>query len=311
VYIYVNNVLQASANEPTFTYAAPTVNGISPASGPLAGGNVVVINGTGIDSTGTAYFGGVQAQPYQNICAGSLCVIAPAASSYGQVDVTVNMWGVTTAINPNDVYTYAPPKTAQAVLSISAGGTITLDGIAPSQGAVVTLTSSDPAHYAVPASITVPAGSTTGTWGPTFVAQNVTENVTVTASFNGTSASTTIALTASPVIQLDLSGGDSGLFNGGSLTANVTLNAPAPAGGALITLSTSDASKLQMPASIAIPAGSTTGSFTVTDIYTGTTKNISVNITATYNGASASGSIDLNPYTPPPPPPPRCRGLCQ
>ena len=50
-------------------------------------------------------------------------------------------------------------------------------------------------------------------------------------------------------------------------TGTVTLTAPAPAGGAVIALSSSDWVSFYLPASVTVPAGATTAQFPVTTRY--------------------------------------------
>src|SRR6266581_6749072 len=67
----------------------------------------------------------------------------------------------------------------------------------------------------------------------------------------------------------------------GSSTGTVMLSAPAPAGGAQVTLSSSDPSVASVPASVTVPAGATSATFTVnTSIVVIST---TVTISASYN----------------------------
>ena len=100
----------------------PTITGISPASGALAGGNAVVITGTGLyDITGVD-FGGV-AVSSSNIGYAdgtTLSVVSPAGVSLGTVDVTLAAVGAASAISPADQFTYMPPPVLTG-LSLSSG----------------------------------------------------------------------------------------------------------------------------------------------------------------------------------------------
>jgi hypothetical protein len=93
---------------------------------------------------------------------------------------------------------------------------------------------------------------------------------------------------------------------GTSSSATVTLNAAAPAGGAQVALTSSNASAASVPASVTVAADQTAGRFTVT---TGNvTSDTSVTITAGYNNTVAGMTVSVKapaaPPTPPPPPPP-------
>lgn len=99
--------------------------------------------------------------------------------------------------------TTTPPTTTVALssLSLSAAtvtapaavtGTVTLTAAAPAGGAAVTLSSSAAAGT-VPASVTVPAGSTTATFS---VATSGSGQVTITASFGGASRTASLMVNA-------------------------------------------------------------------------------------------------------------------
>ena len=78
----------------------------------------------------------------------------------------------------------------------SSTGTVTLSGPAPSGGAVVSLSSSNPSVASVPASVTVPAGATSATFTVHTSIIVVSTSVTISGSYNGTtqSASLTVLL---------------------------------------------------------------------------------------------------------------------
>jgi hypothetical protein len=71
----------------------------------------------------------------------------------------------------------------------------------------------------------------------------------------------------------------------------VILSRPAPSGGAVVALSSSDSAGLKIPATVPIPAGVTSAQFAATDVHSGEDEN--VQIQASYNGASAYASLLL------------------
>jgi hypothetical protein len=81
-------------------------------------------------------------------------------------------------------------------------GTVTLNGAAPFGGAVVSLTSSNTAAATVPASVTVSAGATTVTFPVTTVALTTTAQVTLTATYGGSQANTSLSVLAGAPIVL-------------------------------------------------------------------------------------------------------------
>lgn len=113
----------------TYTYVvAPAVRGVSPSSGPTAGGNSVKITGGALAGVTAVKFGSKDATSFKIDSDGQITAIAPAAPA-GIVDVAVVSPGGTSAVSPADTYTYVPPPTPPAVTGVSpasgptAGGT--------------------------------------------------------------------------------------------------------------------------------------------------------------------------------------------
>jgi len=118
-----------------FTYiAAPTVTGISPASGPPAGGTSVVITGTNLTAATAVMFGATNATGYTGNSATQITATSPAGS-VGTVDITVVTAGGASATSASDQFSYvtAPTVTTQAASAVVAtsatgNGTITATG---------------------------------------------------------------------------------------------------------------------------------------------------------------------------------------
>jgi hypothetical protein len=92
--------------------AAPAVTGISPNTGPAAGGTQVTISGSNL-SAGTVAFGATSATGV--VCTASSCTATAPAGS-GTVDVRVTTTGGTSAIVSADQFTYqAPPGPANLI----------------------------------------------------------------------------------------------------------------------------------------------------------------------------------------------------
>lgn len=91
-----------------YTYEAPpTVTGLSPTSGPTAGGTHVTITGTGLTGATGVTFGGTPAG-YLVQSATEILAAAPAHAA-GAVDVVVTTPNGTSTTGPDDVYTYVDP----------------------------------------------------------------------------------------------------------------------------------------------------------------------------------------------------------
>jgi len=117
-----------------------------------------------------------------------------------------------------------------------------------------------------------------GRTGPQFLLYD-----TLTIKYTVASGPTLSALTLS-----------AGAFAGGckTSTGTVTLTGPAPAGGAVVTLSDTNPAA-GMPASVTVPAGATTAKFTITGV--AVTSNQTGTVTASYSGVSSSAVLTVRP----------------
>jgi uncharacterized Rossmann fold enzyme len=105
----------ASSAADLFTYvAAPTVTGITPRFGSIAGGTAVAITGTGFQAGATVAIGGVPATNVTVANATTLSAVTAAHASPGSVDVVVtNPDGQAGTLTGG--FTYALPPTITAV----------------------------------------------------------------------------------------------------------------------------------------------------------------------------------------------------
>ena len=139
-------------------------------------------------------------------------------------------------------------------------GTVTMNGPAPTGGAVISLLSSDPS-VTVPASVTIPEGTTSATFAVSTSPVAAATTSTVSAVFGG--AAQTAAITVEPAVLSSLALNPSSTTGGGSSTGTVTLSGPAPAGGVTVALSSSNPSLATVPSSVTVPAGFANAMFTV------------------------------------------------
>jgi hypothetical protein len=166
-------------------------------------------------------------------------------------------------------------------------GTVTLNHTAPVGGIAVSLATSDSTLAPVPATLTIPAGAVWATF--TGIAGTATSSgtATISASFNGASKSALLTVTVLGVQTVTIPG----TFGGGSFTGTVTISNPAPLGGLTVSLGTSNATLAPVPATLTIPAGYISGTFT--GIAGTATSQGTATITATLNGTSGSGIITV------------------
>jgi len=167
----------------------------------------------------------------------------------------------------------------------SGTATVLLTGAAPAGGATVTLASDHPSLLTVPGSVVVPAGSQTASFPFTSVKTATETVVTVTATFPaGSSATGSARVLASPIVA-SLALSPPTVLSGTPSTGTVTLNGPAPAGGAVVALASGDTTVATVPTSFTIPAGASTGSFTITTLRQ--VFDFPVTISASYHSTTA------------------------
>jgi hypothetical protein len=87
---------------------------------------------------------------------------------------------------------------------------------------------------------------------------------------------------------------------GNTSKGTVTLSAPAPSGGAAVSLTSSNSAVAKVPASVTVSGGGTSGSFTVTT--SSVTTDTGIQLNAAYSGAIVSATLTVQPTTVSPPP---------
>jgi hypothetical protein len=232
-------------------------------------------------------------------------VVVPAGATTATFQITANVLAADTTVT---ITAARGPVTRTATLVVkgvtltlaidpasvvggqqNSTGVVTISAPAPAGGITVTLASSNPSGAAVPATVQVPAGQTTATFPITTSAVSTTTNVTISASVGGN--------TATAVLQLRAVGVESITFRPaivrGSRTtfATVTLDAPAPAGGAVVSLSATNSRVVNLPATVVVPAGQKTFTFTVTTRRV--SRTLSTVVTASMGASSASTTLTV------------------
>jgi len=197
---------------------------------------------------------------------------------------------------------YNPAPTSQASLNSlglnpltviggqTATGTIALTSPAPSGGALVTLSSANPAAT-VPSSVTVPANSSSTNFTINTTSVSATTAGNITATYAGVSKSTALVVNAAaPATLSSVTLNPSMVVVGSSSTGTVNLTSPAPTGGAVVTLASSNSTRASVPPSVTIPAGASSATFNVA---TTVNRKTSVSIAATYGGVTKSATLTI------------------
>ena len=216
-------------------------------------------------------------------------------------------WSATRSFTPQA----PPPPTVLTNLDVNpatvvggedaSSGTVIVSVAAPDT-TVISLSSSNPAVAAVPASVTVPTGGFTGTFTITTSAVQATTTVVITASFNGGSRTGTLTVTppGAPPPSGSLQNfvlSPTTVTGGGGGQGALVLSGAAPPGGAAISLSSSNAAVAAVPATTSIAEGATSTVFAVST--SAVSSATTVTISASYNGVTRTADLTV---TPPPPP---------
>jgi uncharacterized repeat protein (TIGR03803 family) len=179
--------------------------------------------------------------------------------------------------------------------------TVTIASPAPSGGSEVLISRSQnppcPPPLILPNAVIVPAGSTSSnfTVGTTSVTSSSAAQVFAQSGGATVSATLTVNPGGSPVPTLSsVTLNPASVQGGSSSQGTVTLSAPAPSGGAAVSLSSSS-SLASVPNSLTVPAGSTSAPFTVTT--TSVTSTGTAVITATLGSSSQEASLTITPAT--------------
>ena len=184
----------------------------------------------------------------------------------------------------------------------SSTGEVKLSGPAPSGGVVVSLSSNNTAVATVPASVTVAAANSVAAFQVTTVAIANSTTVNISASQAGVSQQQTASLTVTPSAPsgptlASLTLNPSSVTGGSPSTGSVTLSAPAPQGGAIVSLASGNTAVVTVPASLTIPAGTTGTTFTASTNSTAT--STAINISASYAGVTRTSPLTVTPAPPP------------
>jgi hypothetical protein len=240
------------------------------------------------------------------IAPGNACTVtvafSPAAlgSQSGVLTIADNVPGGPQTVNLSGVGATFAVSIALAVNTVVGGNplpsnTVTLSSPAPAGGWTVNLSSSNPAIASVPVSVAVAAGATVSsafTVSTSAVSSNTP--VTIAASVNGSAANA--ILTVNP-IAVAFSLAASSVYGGNPLLPNtLTLSSPAPAGGLVFNLSSSNAALASVPASVIVAAGATVSqSFSINTAAVASETTVAIFATLSgVSGAIANATLTLD-----------------
>jgi len=190
------------------------------------------------------------------------------AAELGDTTITVSRVGMTGAqarvsVTPPPNLTLAPNSLLLGV-GRSAELAVTSSVAAPAGGMTVALSSSDPSKASVPATVSIAAGARSAV---TTVSTKEIGNATIRAEFPEF-VSASAAISVRPV-SLNM---PAGALVAPGLTRSVplTLSDPAPAGGLVVTLVSSNQAVASVPATVTVPEGQSNFNFTLSGVAVGT-----------------------------------------
>jgi hypothetical protein len=239
-------------------------------------------------------------------------VTVPAGSSTGNFTVNTNAVSANTTVkisaaangtSVNNTFTVTPniPSTVKFVPSSVIGsksstGTVTLAATALSDITVaLTVTSGNSAVASIPDSVVVPQGSSSATFTVVTNPVSAKTTVVVSAAANGTSKTASLTVTANTPTSVSFTANP--ITGGASTTAKVIFALPVFSDTVVALAITSGGSAIaSMPSSVTVPAGSTNATWTVVSAPVSTTTT--VQISATANGGTKTGTLTVKPNTP-------------
>jgi len=265
-----------------YTYVtAPTVTGISPSAGPLAGGMSITLTGTNFSGATVVYVGGVAVSSFTMVSSTSITTTTPAESA-GTVDVIVVTAGGPSAASSSDHFTYVAAPTVTGVspsAGPTAGGTtVTITGTNLSNATAVSFGGTAATSFTLVSSTTITAVSPGGSAG------GVNVTVTTAGGTSATSGSDVFTYVTAPTVSVV--GPSSGSTAGGTA---VTLGGSNLSGATAVYFGTVAATSFTVISSTSISV--------VAPAHAVGTIDVTV---VTAGGTSATSSVDHFTYVAPP-----------
>ena len=179
----------------------------------------------------------------------------------------------------------------------SSAGIVTISSAAPTGGLTIVLSSNSTASgVTVPATSTIAVGQTSGSFSVSTTIVAATVNATISATLGSTTNTAQLTVTAPAVVSVSLN--PTSVIGGYPSSGTLTLSAPAPSGGLVVTLSSdSTANGVNVYGPIGndqpytIAAGQTTGTFDVTTLPVAS--NLTANISATVGSSTQSAPLTV------------------
>lgn len=207
--------------------------------------------------------------------------VATITATVGSISKTANI-----TINPAVLNGFIV-NPGSVVGGSAATGTILLHGQAGPSGISASVSSNNVAAT-VPATVTIPSGANSGTFTVNTNVVSTSTNAIISVTY-GVTTHNNLAITPGGLANLTLSLNN--VFGGVNPVGTVTLSAPAPVGGTVVTLSSNNASAT-VPGTVTVPNGATTATFNVNTF--GVDSTLTATITATLGATSRTAALTIN-----------------
>jgi hypothetical protein len=183
------------SNAATYTFIpAPTINSVSPATGPTAGGTAITINGANFSYADSVTIGGVAVDWGIDFAGQNIFATTPVGTSGAASVVVTTPYGANPA---NSLFTYVPPPSVSSVApatgSTSGGTSITINGTNFTGATGVTVGGVAATGLIVVSSTQIKATTPTGTLG--------TASVVVTTPYGANDANALFTYTSAPILR--------------------------------------------------------------------------------------------------------------
>ena len=217
----------ATGSNDRFTYVTPpSIQGLSPNTGPITGGTNVTISGSNFTGATSVLFGSIPATSFHVDSDIQITATSPSHAA-GTVDVTITTPYGTSATGSNDRFTYVPPPSIQGLSPntgpITGGTNVTISG-SNFTGATSVLFGSIPAtSFHVDSDIQITATS------PSHAAGTVDVTITTPYGTSATGSNDQFTYILAPHIQSLLPnagpivGGTDVIISGFNFTSNTTV----------------------------------------------------------------------------------------
>jgi hypothetical protein len=277
-----------TANPSRFTGGAGTTLTVT-LNAPAPTGGLVV----NLASNNTA----LQVPASVNIPAGQTSANAGATSVAVRTTIGVQVTASVGSQSASTTVTILPPLVQTLTLNpptVTSGatstGTVTLTANAPVGGLSVGLRSNR-TDALVPASVLVPAGTRTANFVVRTLGVRTQTVAEIRAGYAGYWRMANLTILPAKIVSIAFS--PNIIMSGFTSTGVVTLDGPAPAGGAVVNL-LSGSTKLTVPGTVTVAAGSRTATFTATG--QGAVANTRVGVNARYQGLGRSTTVTVVPF---------------